>query len=206
MANQEEIEKRIQEQRTIEANKKNLVGQNGKIGTVLKVFGQPIISQSEGGSYIDTNYIDTTGTLEETEPNNSQELMKKIPIMDLDGNNRPTSEEWAEMEEPVGFATSTLGWHFDGLSRGMHMEIKYDDLRSELLLSYKGYPAYKETKGEIVCYVPNQEWEKWIDLLYKTAKEVRRRQQEEKFEQDIRQSEKNKSEWWRSMVSKWGFQ
>lgn len=204
--NHEEIEKRIREQRTVEANKKNLLGQNGKIGTVLRVFGQPIVSQSEGGGYIDTNYIDTTGISDESEAKNNQDLLRKIPIMDFDGNSRPEGEEWAEMSEPVGYATTTIGWHFDGLSRGMHMEIKYDDMKSELLLTYKGYPAYKEIKGEIVCYVPNQEWENWVDSLYKKAKEIRRKEQEQEFEQNIRQSEKNKADWWREIISRWGSQ
>ena len=58
MSKQEEIEEKIREQRTIEANKKGLIGQNGKIGMVLRMLGHPIIAQYEGGTYVDTNYLD----------------------------------------------------------------------------------------------------------------------------------------------------
>ena len=57
MSKPEELEQRIREQRIIEANKKGLVGQNGKIGMVLKMMGNPIIAQTEGGGLIDINYI-----------------------------------------------------------------------------------------------------------------------------------------------------
>ena len=47
MASKEEMESRIREQRTAEANKKGLVGQGGKIGTVLRALGSPIVGQTE---------------------------------------------------------------------------------------------------------------------------------------------------------------
>lgn len=202
MPSPEEIEEKIKEQRTVEANKKGLVGQNGKIAVVLKVFGDPIIAQSEGGFYVDTNYLKYEE--EDVEPRNNKELLKKIPIMDIANNERPTGNEWEELTDPLSFAVQKIGLHFDGLSRSMHMEIKYDDLNSELSLSYKGYCVYKEIKGEIVSYVPNPEWEKWIDSLYKKAKEKQRVTKEIEFENQIKQAEKNKNAWWQKIVSRWG--
>lgn len=204
MSSQEELEQRIREQRTVEANKKNLVGQGGKIGVVLRMMGQPIIAQTEGGGYIDTNYIDTHGHLEEEEPRNNLEYMRSIPSMGMDGNERPSGEEWSEMDEPEHFGTAVIGWHFDGLSRGMHMEIKYDDASSELSLHYKGYPVYRELKGEIMSYIPIEEWERWIETLYKSAKEMRRKQQEFEFEQRVKEAESNKEQWWKGIVARWG--
>lgn len=204
MSNQEELEQRIREQRTVEANKKNLVGQNGKIGVVLRMMGSPIIAQVEGGGYVDTHYIDTQGALEDEEPRNNTEFMKGVPVMGVDGSERPSGSEWTEMSDPTMYGTMVMGWHFDGLSRGMHMEIKYDDSTSELSLHYRGYPAYRELKGEIIGYVPNEEWEGWIDRLYKTAKEMKRKQQESEFEEKVKEAEDNKQSWLRGIISRWG--
>jgi hypothetical protein len=205
MSRREEIEEKIKEQRTIEANKKGLIGQNGKIGTVLRVLGQPIISQFEGGSYLDSNYIDLRGdSFLEEEPKNNNDLLKKIPIMDAESNERPTTSEWAELEEPNPVTVQSIGWHFDGLSRGMHLEIKYENSSSELLVTYQGYTVYKEISGEVTCYVPNEEWENWIERLSKGAKEIQRKLKEKEFEENIKQTEKQKQNWWSAIQEKWG--
>ena len=56
--------------------------------------------------------------------------------------------------------------HFDGLSRSMHMEIKYSEETSELSLTHRGYLVYKEVMGDLEVYVPNEEWESWIEKLW----------------------------------------
>ena len=206
MSKPEELEERIREQRIVEANKKGLMGQNGKIGLVLKILGSPIISQSEGGLYVNTNYLETYE--EETnihDVSDPIELMKKIPIINIENNSRPDSKEWYQyMPDPITYGIDTIGIHFDGLSRGMHLEIKYDELSSELVLHYKGYVAYKELKGELLSYVPNNEWENWINQLYKIAKDKLREKKEQEFEEAIEQNQKNKSDWWDSIKNKWG--
>jgi hypothetical protein len=205
----EEFEDKIREKRILEATKKGLMGQNGKIGIVLKILGQPIINQSEGGYYTDSNYIDLEGvdftrkSIHEIE--NSEELMRNIPIMGMDGSERPTSSEWAsEMPDAIHYGIDTIGMHFDGLSRGMHLEIKYDEVSSELVLYYKGYVAYKEIKGELLSYAPNEEWEKWIESLYKVSKEKQRKIKEKEFEESIKENEKEKSIWWEKIKNRWG--
>lgn len=203
MSKQEELETKIREQRTVEANKKGFVGQNGKIGTILKMMGQPIVSHSVGGAYVDTNYLEEPQE-ESPWPVNSSELMDSIPVMDLDGNVRPETEEWAQIKNPVSYGVYNIGWHFDGLGRGMHLEIKYDDAGAELIVLYKGYVVYKEIKGEIVSYVPKDEWEGWIEGLYKKAKEMQRRKKEMEFEDQVKESEKRKTSWWAEMKSRWG--
>jgi len=207
MASAEEFEDKIREKRILEANKKGLMGQNGKIGIVLKTFGDPIISQSEGGYYVDSNYIDLEGINndEPSEINNSNDLMKKIPIMNIEGNKRPDSQEWyQEMPDPISYGVDTIGIHFDGLNRGMHLEIKYEEISSELIVYYKGYLVYKESKGELLSYAPYEEWEKWIDSLYKVAKEKQRILKEKEFEDSVKQAEKDKSAWWESIKKRWG--
>lgn len=206
MSSPEELEEKIREQRIIEANKKGLIGQNGKIGIVLRVLGSPIISQSEGGVYVDTNYLESEFEEENIQDaKDSLDMMSKIPIMNIENTNRPTSSEWYQhMPDPVSYGIENIGIHFDGLSRGMHLEIKYDDLSSELTLSYKGYVCYKEIKGELLSYVPNEEWEKWIDHLYKISKDKLRKIKEEEFEENIKQNEKNKFDWVNNIIKKWG--
>lgn len=203
MSKPEELEQRIREQRTIEANKKGFVGQNGKIGIILKMMGHPIIAQAEGGGLIDTNYLQYESQ-ELDDPRNSIELMQGMPTMDLEGANRPEGEEWSELNEPISYGTYTLGWHFDGLSRGMHLEIKYDEIDAELSVSYKGRTVYKEIKGEIVSYVPHDEWEKWIESLSKIAKDAHRKLKEQEFSENIEKSEKQKANWLNSIRSRWG--
>jgi hypothetical protein len=167
------------------------------------MFGQPIIAQAEGGIYVDTNRLEDWGDVHE-EPRNSIDAMKKIPIMDMDGHERPNSEEWSEMDDPISYGIRAVGWHFDGLGRGMHLEIKYDEATTEFSVHYKGYLVYKEVKGELAAYIPISEWEGWIDQLYKGAKEVQRRRKEEEFSAKVIDAERSKAGWLREMASRWG--
>ncbi len=155
--------------------------------------------------YVDTNYFNEQ-QYEEMDPKNNSELMTSIPIFDMGNNERPSGEEWQEMPDPKQFGSNQIGLHFDGLSRGMHMEIKYDELEGEIVLSYKGYIAYKEIKGEIVSYVPNKEWEQWIENLYQKAQKMQRKLKEEEFESQMQRAEKKKKEWWREIISRWGIE
>ncbi len=208
MSSAEEFEEKIREKRILEATKKGLMGQNGKIGIVLKSFGEPIISQSEGGYYVDSNYIDLDGVDEYKKPlediSDPVELMRNIQIMGLEGTSRPDSKEWSEMPDAKFYGTDNIGLHFDGLRRGMHLEIKYEELSSELVVYHKGYIVYKEIKGELLSYAPNEQWEKWIESLYKSAKEKQRKIKEEEFQDGIKQNERLKNDWLNNMRNKWG--
>lgn len=205
MSKQEELEQKIKEKRLIEANKKGIVGQNGKIGIVLKILGQPILSQSEGNEYIDTYYLEKEEDNYDQSPKNAEELLSQIPVMGSASNDRPNTEEWSNnVRETIECSTQTIGWHFCGLSNGMHLEIKYDNYYSELSVIYKGYLVYRESKGEIDCYVPVDEWEKWIESLYKIAKDKQRKKREEEFNEKLKIAEQNKNSWWQEMKKKWG--
>lgn len=65
------------------------------------------------------------------------------------------------------------GWIFDGLSRGMHIEIKYIDPEKRLVVHYKGFRVYEEIAGDLDAFVPG-EWEPLIERLYKVAAERRK--------------------------------
>lgn len=204
MSKQEELEAKIREQRTVEANKKGLIGQNGKIGVVLRVFGSPIIGQSVGGVYIDTNRADFIPHYDEEDPKNSYELMRSIPIADVEGIERPKGSDWADMNDPDPITTYNLGWHFDGLSRGMHLEILYKDDSSAFTVHHKGHLVYKELRGELMAYLPNDEWEGWIMRLSKSAREIMRQRKEKEFAAQVKVAERTKASWWESMKARWG--
>lgn len=194
MAQREELEARIKEQRLAEATKKGLTGMSGKIGTVLRALGGPIVSQTE-----DVTYIDTSGDEAVRGPEEA------IPIMYVDGVSRPEGAEWSETSAtPSHFGVHNIGWHFDGLSRGMHMEIFYKDESSEMSLYCRGYLVYREVQGDLVCYVPSDDWEGWIASLFKLAKKMQREEKEREFQSKIREAERSKRSWLGDLASRWG--
>lgn len=195
MSTREDLERRIREQRVLEANKKGFVGAAGKIGTVLAMLGHEIVGQ------------DGLWDASEEQPEdsaNSGELMARIPVMDLEENQRPDTPEWSEMADGVPSSTRRVGMHFDGLSRGMHMEIMYNEESSELSLTHRGFLAYREIMGEVETYVPNEEWEGWIERLYKASKKKQRSQKEDEFKRRADEAETAKEKWWDSLRKRWG--
>lgn len=204
MNSPEEYEKRIKEERTLEANKKGLIGPSGKIATILRNLGGPIVGQVEDSIY-DYNYdydLHNESSIHDT--TNSKDLMKKIPSMNMGDTTRPNSEEWMDLPEGVDFSTKEIGYYFEGLNRGMHLEIKYEEYTSELIVNYKGYIVYKEAKGDLLSYFPQEEWEAHIEKLFKEAKNKQIKNKELEFENSLKNNEKEKSNWFQKMRSKWG--
>lgn len=134
-------EKAIRERRLIEATRKNLMGASGKFGQIAKWLGSPIIRQGSG--LYDVNYLEDP--FDSTDPD-------EIPVAE---------DEFCQKE----------GLVFDGLSRGMHLEIKYFFATKKLTVDYKGYRVYTEINGELDSYAPFPDWENLIERLYKQAKE-----------------------------------
>lgn len=195
MSSKEEMESRIRDQRTAEANNKGLMGQGGKIGAVLRALGSPIVAQVQDVAYLD---------LEGRNDGLSGSPLKDIPIMDLDGSARPEGSEWGDAGEAVPFSTRGIGWHFDGLSRSMHLEIIYKDEPPEMSVYHRGHLVYREIQGELACYVPSKEWEGWIESLFKIAKRMQRESKEEEFKSRVREADKAKESWLSQIASRWG--
>lgn len=139
-------EKRIKEQRLIEAAEKNLMGASGKLGLICKYLGEPI--KGVGGALYDSYEYDFDDWGEE------------------DPDELPTSS----LDESV----YGLGYLFDGLSRGMHLEIKYLSNEKKLTCNYKGYDVYVEMSGDLKGYAPFPEWETLVDKLHKIAETTSR--------------------------------
>jgi len=195
MASKEEMELKIREQRTAEANNKGLMGQGGKIGTVLRALGSPIVGQTEGMSFLDTEGRDD-------EP--SGFILRDMPMFDMDGVARPESSEWGDAAEPMSSSTRAVGYHFDGLSRSMHLEIIYKEEEAELSVYHRGFLVYQEVQGELSCYMPIKEWEDWISSLNKVSKRMQRESKENEFKDKVQKATESKNSWIRYIQSRWG--
>ena len=188
MSNQKE--KAVREKRTIEATKKNLMGQSGKFGIIAQALGNPIIRQGSSlysSTELEDPYDDFVETeYETTVSGQSGPAMYRDEILE--------SSDYVEEE----------GYVFDGLSRGMHLEIQYWFDDQKLTVTYKGYLVYKEAAGELFAYAPFPEWEQLIDKLYKSAKE---RFKEIKELREVELGEKIKKEkhnFFRRLRERWG--
>lgn len=209
-----EIEKRIQEKRAIEATKKKLMGCNGKLGCIVRNLGQPLIAQTEGGGLHE--YGPTLGTdwlYDDQTPlenlRTADELVKNLPTAEvLDELGNPVADiegkEWRETNDRINYTTDQVGWHFDGLSRGMHLEIKYEDANKVLVVHYKGHEVYREMAGELFGYAPHQEWEEKIDQLYTVAKKLDDQNKQQERKEEIQEAKHLKDSWWEKTRNKWG--
>lgn len=164
----------IREQRTIEAMRKGYMGSEGKFGHILKTLGEPIVK--EGSPYFEQSYLDDYWVLDEDE------------IRTAD-------------DEEVTFE---IGWHFDGLSRGINLTIQMLDDRRELTVRHEGRIVYREIAGDLYGYAPDPAWEDHIERLYNQAKkrEKERRQEEKKLIQKI--AKKRQQETLDYLRDKWG--
>lgn len=156
----------IRERRQIEAIRNDLMGPSGKLGTIVMYLGSQI--RSDGGAYYECSELDDPWEIPEDKPE----------IADWD-------------DELVGMH---IGWIFDGLSRGMHIEIKYLEQSNELSVSYKGYLVYKEVSGQLECYAPFKDWEEMISTLFSQANALKKKhKKEEKMFQRIDAKQQAKS-------------
>jgi hypothetical protein len=199
-------EKVIREKRTIEATKKNLMGPAGKIGIIVRALGDPIMAQ--GGSNIDTYYLE-----DPFEDFSNVEYEKT-----LSGQNGPVAwtDDLIENEGGAGAIhednSNFLGYVFDGLSRGIHIEIQYIrqiDIMTmrqiyTLKVHYKGYEVYKEVAGELDAYAPFPEWEDLILRLYKNAKEKHKSIKDQEYTDLIEVVDKKKASFLDRLRMRWG--
>jgi hypothetical protein len=184
-------ENAIREKRTIEATKKNLMSPSGRLGVIAKVLGSPIIRQSSGlwdVNLLDDPYEDFSDTeYEKTTSGQQGPQMYKDEIL-------TAGDEFAEEE----------GYVFDGLSRGMHLEIKYWHVNHKLEVSWRGHEVYKEIGGELAAYAPYPEWEDMIGRLYKAAK-TQAKDQISLEEVEIGEAiERKKRSLWEKLKTRWG--
>ncbi len=184
-------ENAIREKRTIEATKKNFMGPAGRLGVIAMSLGSPIIRQGTGlydVSFLEDPYEDFSDVEFETtisDQKGPQVWKDDLPVL---------ADEHIEEE----------GYIFDGLSRGMHLEIKYWYVNHKLEVSWRGHEVYKEIAGELAAYAPYPEWEGMINRLHKAAKNEAKDKlslEKEKIGEDI---ERKKKSIWEKLKDRWG--
>lgn len=168
------IENRIVEQRTAEAMQKNLMGQQGKLYLIAKFLGHAILRQSEGDNLL--YYDGMFDDLNET----------TIPIMD------------------ESITASEIGYNFDGLSRGINLNIMCNDQLSTIRMYYDGYCFYEEENNQLLRYVPNDLIEKQIDSLYVVVEEKVKDKYRKMKAEEIKEASKIEKEEIRRLRNKWG--
>ena len=202
-------ELKIKEFRTIEAKKKNYMGMQGKFGYILAALGQPILAQmSGGGMFTQTymaNYDEEPKDPSDFKPGTPEEIMKQIPSADEVGHNPPDGWEWHCDWDADIYDEQLVGYNFNGLSRGMHLEITYKKSDKNLLVYYKGYQVFKEHAGDLRAYAPSEKWESLIDRLYKSAVKILKERANLKLVQAKKKSQAKKENWLVKLQERWGF-
>ena len=99
---------------------------------------------------------------------------------------------------------SVEGYVFDGLSRGMHIEIRYLNSESKLTVDYRGYRVYTEIAGDLAAFAPFPEWTDMIDKLYKLASEKQKKYVEDHREEDILEIKQQQATWLQKLRIRWG--
>ena len=148
----------IREKRTIEATKKNLIGPTGKFGVILKAFGTPVVRH--GTSLVDSSFLHDP----------YEDFVEEDFASTASGQLGPLTYR-NEIKTADSDFSQNEGVIFDGLSRGMHLEIVYWHADNQLKVSYKGYPVFVEIAGELEAYAPFDEWESLIERLFVAAKQ-----------------------------------
>lgn len=194
-------EDQIKEKRIIESMKKGYMGLGGKFGKIAKLIGHPILEQNMGGSdYVTHENVYSLDNL--LYYKNEEE----IPYIYTDNSEEPLGGGFREERNyhKEQYSSNVMGWNFSGLSQGMNLEIMVKDEDNEIKVSYDGYKVYHEIKNELICFVPNKEWEQKIDILFSQARkrenEVRKVEQKDK----INQAKKNKLNFLEKIRKKWG--
>jgi hypothetical protein len=165
----------IKEKRLAEATKKKFVGATGKIGIIVQALGKPIHRQGSG--LYDVTYLD--------DPYEAWGNEDNIP--------------YAEDED-----INIIGFTFDGLQWGRHIEITYLDPEKTLRVKYKGYLVYEEVAGTLTAYNPFDSWENMIEDIYKLAEKRYKEMVEEQqiaLQEEVEREQKNL---WQKLKMLWG--
>lgn len=187
----EDRENVIRERRTTLATKKNLMGPSGKLGMILKAFGTPIIRQGSG--LIDISFLgDPFGDDVHTEYAST-----------MSGQQGPVSYR-DEILTYSGDGLVNEGLMFDGLSRGVHIEILYWHAESKLKVTFKGYTVYLEIAGELAAYNPFEEWEGAVDRLHASAQKRLKQIDLQESQEYAERSRARKNQFWQELRARWG--
>lgn len=100
--------------------------------------------------------------------------------------------------------SSKLGYYFDGMSRGHHLEIYTNDNINEIKMYYKGNIFYHESFGVLEKYIPHQEWETIIENLFIECNSRIQKFLKTKKQNEEKQFEKLENKTLEEIRKKWG--
>lgn len=186
-------EKVIKEKRTLEAAKKDLMGNSGKLGFICKILGNSVDRQ--GSAYMSESFLEDPYDDEFSEAEYEQTLGE--------GNLGPMVDP-GEILEYEGDYISKVGMHFDGLKWGMHLEITNNLIEKKIVATYKGFTVYEEISGDLMRYAPFEEWEVYVEKLYKIAKEKSKKDEPARKEELKEMINKKKKTFLQNFREKWG--
>jgi len=202
-----EAEKKIIQQRTIEATHKGLMGISGKLGLIARYLGQEIVVQNDGSGYM-SEFMGVTRTAAPLDYDLQEDSeIRTSEVLDAFGFpiENPHGYGWSEKDAARQQMSSfPIGWYFDGLHRRVHMDIKYIEEKSELIVHYKGYLVFREMAGELLTYTPYPEWEDHVESFYKTANKMNVDKRKQEKEERLKEAVKNKESWIQKLRSNWG--
>lgn len=194
----------MKEIRRNEALRKGYTGLNGKFGIIALYLGQELIEDKEGYEQME-GIGHTTNDLPDFY-NMDYDYDDQLPTIESDvfgGLQEPYGDEWTPKTQRVIRHSSTIGWYFEGLKRGMHLEIKCIK-DGEIVVTYKGNFVYREKSGDVIQYRPDEEWEEKIERLYVMAKQIQgvAKVQDQVVKKE--QAKKEKLSWLEQMKELWG--
>ena len=124
-------------------------------------------------------------------------------MMDVTFLDDPYDDE-DEIPTTENLEVQEMGYEFNGLTSGLHLEIKYLYADQEIVVQYKGYTVYKEAAGDLFAFAPFPEWENLIDKLCLKVK-ARKKKVEESLEPVIEELvQVKKQSWLQKMRMRWG--
>lgn len=171
----ERKEQQIREQRTIDAMREGIMGFEGKLCRIARTFGEEIWRQ--GSPNFEATELEDPWLLEDDE----------IPTMNIEDD-----------------MSCVIGWQFDGMRRGIHMEILWKDEFRELKCYYKGRLVYREVGGELDGYVPHDEWHAIVNDLFEQAKKKERQNRKVQHQVVNVEAKRQHKEFLDAMKQKWG--
>jgi len=118
---------------------------------------------------------------------------------------------YGDIEEKNQFETFSedhtsclLGYFYDGVNLGNHLEIKYLINENEIKLYYKGYVKYHELSNDLLSYIPEKEWESSVEAIFIRSIERLKKVNEEKLQKKNASVERMEKELIDKIRSKWG--
>lgn len=100
------------------------------------------------------------------------------------------------------------GYYFDGLSRGININIKllfYDLRPAHLEVHYNGTRVYMEVEGELKSFYPHKEWEEALARLYGYAQPVEEQKSMLETEQEQEIERLQTQSFIKKFKALWGF-